>query len=65
MKQWGYSKGYQHAHEFEDAMTSMECLPESMRGTEFYHPTTRGVEARIAERLAELRRKRPQPEEGE
>jgi putative ATPase len=57
MKQWGYSEGYQHAHEFEDAVNTMECLPESMKGTEFYHPTARGVEARIAERLAELRKR--------
>jgi putative ATPase len=58
MKQWGYGAGYQHAHESPDAITGMECLPESMKGAEFYHPTARGVEARIGERLAELRRRR-------
>jgi putative ATPase len=55
MKDWGYGKGYQHAHQFEDAVVSMECLPESLQGTRFYEPTRRGVEARIAERLAEIR----------
>jgi len=58
MKQWGYGAGYQHAHNFEDAMNTMECLPESLRGTEFYHPSDRGVEQRIALRLAEIRERR-------
>ena len=62
MKEWGYGAGYQHAHQFVDAMNTMECLPERLRGTEFYHPTERGVEKRISERLAEIRaRRRPQP----
>ena len=33
----------------------MECLPESLVGTRFYEPTNRGLEQRIAERLAEIR----------
>ncbi len=55
MKAWGYGAGYQHAHQFEDALNAMECLPEGLRGTQFYSPTTRGVEARILERLEEIR----------
>jgi putative ATPase len=58
MKQWGYGSGYQHAHQFEDALTDMECLPPSLAGTRFYHPTARGVEAKIAERLDQIRRAR-------
>jgi putative ATPase len=58
MKQWGYGEGYQHAHRFEDAMNTMECLPESLRGKVFYEPTDRGAEQRIAERLAEIRERR-------
>ena len=58
MKQWGYGAGYQHAHQFEDAINTMECLPESLRGTRFYEPTDRGVEQRIAARLEELRQKK-------
>jgi putative ATPase len=61
MKQWGYGEGYRHAHNFEDAMTDMECLPESLAGTRFYHPTDRGLEKRIAERLEEIRRKKSRP----
>ena len=55
MKQFGYAKGYQHAHMFEDALTDMECLPPSLAGRRYYHPTNRGLEKRIAERLEEIR----------
>ena len=58
MKQLGYGEGYQHAHQFEDAVTGMECLPEALRGRRYYFPTNRGIEKRIGERLEELRRKR-------
>ena len=56
MKQWGYGEGYQHAHQFEGAITDMECLPPSLVGTRFYHPTGRGLEKRIAERIEEIRK---------
>jgi putative ATPase len=56
MKQWGYGKGYQHAHQLEDAITAMECLPPSLAGKRFYFPTGRGLEKRASERLQELRR---------
>jgi putative ATPase len=62
MKQWGYGAGYQHAHQFENAINTMECLPESLKGTRFYEPTDRGLEQRIAQRLAELREKRKMEE---
>jgi putative ATPase len=58
MKEWGYSQGYQHAHKFEDAITDMECLPESLAGRRFYEPTDRGVEQRIKQRLEEIRERR-------
>jgi putative ATPase len=61
MKAWGYGEGYQHAHTFEDAMVDMECLPPSLAGREWYHPTNRGVEQRIAERLAEIRKRKDRP----
>lgn len=55
MKQWGYGAGYEHAHDLADAITSMECLPPGMSGKQWYFPTNRGVEARIAERLETIR----------
>jgi putative ATPase len=64
MKQWGYGAGYQNAHQFEDAVNTMECLPESLKGTRFYQPTDRGMEQRIAQRLAELRAKRDPGDDG-
>ena len=54
MKDWGYGEGYEHAHQFRDAVTGMECLPESLQGRRYYHPTEHGIEKRIAERLREL-----------
>ncbi len=60
MKEWGYGEGYRHAHNFEDAITDMPCLPPSLAGRRFYEPTDRGVEKRIAERLEELRKARRQ-----
>jgi putative ATPase len=56
MKEWGYGAGYQHAHKVEGAVPGMECLPESLAGRQYYFPTDRGVEKRIAERLEEIRR---------
>jgi putative ATPase len=56
MKEWGYGKGYEHAHSFEDAITGMQCLPPSLTGTRFYEPLPRGLEQRIRERLEELRK---------
>jgi putative ATPase len=58
MKAWGYGAGYQHAHVFEDALVDMECLPPSLAGRQYYFPTERGLEKRIAERLEEIRKHR-------
>ncbi len=58
MKEWGYGEGYQHAHQFDGALNMMECLPDRLRGTRFYHPTERGLEQRISQRLQEIRAKK-------
>ncbi|HUK16102.1 MAG TPA: replication-associated recombination protein A [Bryobacteraceae bacterium] len=58
MKEWGYGEGYQHAHQFEDAMVDMECLPPSLAGRRYYFPTDRGLEKRIGERLEEIRKRK-------
>jgi putative ATPase len=65
MKELGYSQGYQHAHQFEDAVVDMECLPPSLAGRRYYNPTDRGAEKRIAERLEEIRKRRAKPAEAE
>ena len=58
MKDLGYGTGYEHAHQRTDAVVSMACLPPGLEGTEFYHPTNRGVEAKIRERLEAWKKKR-------
>jgi putative ATPase len=62
MKAWGYGDGYQHAHQYADAMNEMDCLPESLVGRQWYHPTERGMEKRIKERLDEIRARRERKE---
>ena len=58
MKTWGYGDGYQHAHQYADAMNEMDCLPDALVGRQWYHPTERGMEKRIKERLDEIRARR-------
>jgi putative ATPase len=55
MKDFGYGEGYEHAHQNREGLASMQCLPESLAGTVFYEPSSRGTEARIAERLRQIR----------
>jgi len=62
MKHIGYGKGYQYAHNSEEKVTDMTCLPESLADRVYYHPTDQGFEARIQQRMEEIRRiktKRP------
>ena len=55
MKDLDYGKGYQYAHDARDKLTNMECLPESLRGRSYYHPTQEGMEGRFAQRLREIK----------
>ncbi len=52
MKQLDYGKGYHYAHDEPDAVASMDCLPENLKGREFYKPTDYGFEKEIRKRLA-------------
>jgi putative ATPase len=61
MKNIGYGKGYQYAHNAEEKVTDMTCLPESLADRVYYHPTDQGFEARIRQRLEEIRRIRSKP----
>jgi putative ATPase len=56
MKNLGYGKGYQYAHNEDDKLTGMACLPESLSGKTYYHPTDQGFEARLKQRLEEILR---------
>ncbi|MBZ5641301.1 MAG: replication-associated recombination protein A [Acidobacteriia bacterium] len=65
MKNIGYGKGYQYAHSEAEKVTDMTCLPESLLGKTFYHPTDQGFEARLRQRIEEIRRlkvrRKPEP----
>ncbi|MHB8527379.1 MAG: replication-associated recombination protein A [Candidatus Acidiferrales bacterium] len=63
MKNVGYGKGYQYAHNAEEKVTNMTCLPDSLRDRVYYHPTDQGAEARIRQRLEEIRRIKSKPNE--
>ena len=55
MKELDYGKGYRLAHYAENKIADVQCLPDSLQGTEYYSPTSEGVEARIAKRLTEIK----------
>lgn len=55
MRELEYGKGYQYAHDSEDKLTNMQCLPDSLSGKEYYFPTDEGVESKIKARLAEIK----------
>ena len=55
MKDLGYGDGYVYAHDVENKVADMECLPESLRGRRYYYPTESGSESRMARRLEEIR----------
>ncbi len=56
MKELGYGKGYEYAHDTEEKLTHMQCMPDSLKDRTYYHPTTQGDEKKAAERLEEIRR---------
>ena len=55
MKELDYGKGYKYAHDEEDKLTNMQCLPDSLLGKEYYHPTEEGTEAKFKARLEEIK----------
>jgi putative ATPase len=55
MKGLGYGAGYRYAHDEEEGVSAMECLPDSLRGRRYYRPTERGSEKALAERLEAAR----------
>jgi putative ATPase len=58
MTQIGYGQGYQYAHDLENKVADMQCLPDNLKDRHYYQPTNEGVEKRIRERLEEIRKKR-------
>ncbi|MGB0865828.1 MAG: replication-associated recombination protein A [Granulosicoccaceae bacterium] len=58
LREEGRGEGYRHAHNEQDAFAAgVNYFPETVNPPQFYHPVPRGLEAKIAEKLAELRRR--------
>lgn len=55
MRRIGYGEGYRYAHDTEEKLTAMSCLPDSLLGTEYYRPTEQGLEKKYGARLAQIR----------
>ena len=56
MKNIGYGEGYKYAHNFEEKVTDMSCLPDNLSGRVYYKPTDQGFEQRLRQRLDEIRK---------
>jgi putative ATPase len=54
MKKVGYGKGYEYAHDYEEKVTRMQCLPDNLLGRVYYKPTDQGFEARLRVRMEEI-----------
>ena len=60
MKDLHYGEGYQYAHDTEDKLTTMQCLPDALQGRKYYIPTAQGSEVRVQERLRQIEQWRAQ-----
>jgi len=58
MKNLNYGKGYEYAHDTEGKVANMQCLPDNLRDRTYYRPTNEGIEKRISDRMAEIKRKK-------
>ncbi len=56
MSHLGYGEGYQYAHDLEEKVANMSCLPPALANRIYYHPTTQGFEQRLRQRLEEIRK---------
>lgn len=54
MKDLEYGKGYEYAHDNEDKLTTMQCMPDSLLGREYYHPTNQGSEMKVKARMKQI-----------
>ncbi len=55
MKELNYGKGYQYAHDTEEKLTNMQCLPDSLAGREYYNPTEQGLEVKYKAKLEQIK----------
>ena len=58
MKELGYAKEYQYAHDVPGRVADMECMPPGLEGQQYYRPTDQGRERQLAQRMEEIARAR-------
>ena len=56
MKELDYGKGYIYAHDTEDKIADMQCLPDNLKGREYYHPGDQGFEPRFRDRYEAIKK---------
>ncbi len=56
MQELDYGKGYKYAHDFEEKVTAMKCMPDSLEGKQYYNPTDQGMESRFKERYNNIKK---------
>jgi len=56
MKELHYGQGYIYAHDTEEKLSKMQCLPDSLKDRRYYHPTEQGKEKQVKDRLEEILR---------
>ncbi|MBQ4307099.1 MAG: replication-associated recombination protein A [Lachnospiraceae bacterium] len=54
MQDLGYGGGYMYAHDYEEKVTAMQCLPDSLLGRRYYRPAGMGEEKALSERLESI-----------
>ena len=55
MKELNYGKGYEYAHNTEEKLTRMQCMPDSLKDRVYYEPTEQGEERKVKERLQKIK----------
>ena len=58
-----YAKGYQYAHNTEEKLTDMQCLPDSLLGKRYYRPTDQGQEGKFKTRLEQILARKAQQDQ--
>jgi putative ATPase len=58
MKNLGYGKGYKYAHDYDDKVADMDCLPDSLKGRRYFEAQDVGEEADIKQRLDEIQKRK-------
>lgn len=54
MRDFHYGEGYIYAHDTEEKLSRMECLPDALAGRRYYHPTKEGQEQKVKEKLERI-----------